>query len=269
MFEFHTDKDRYFAMQAQNARDYVLPFIEAYCPLVAGMRVLEIGCAEAGVLKAFTDRGCEAVGVELEESRLELARNYLRAELEKGQIRFISRDIYKIDAQADLNGRFDIIVLKDVIEHIHGQEKLIAWMKQLLNPGGMVFFGFPPWQMPFGGHQQLMSNRWLSKLPYFHLLPMGMYKAILRWGKQDVDGFAEIKETGISIERFERAVSAGGYRVVNRLHYLVNPIYTYKFGWKPRKQWRLISAIPYLRNFFTTCVYYLIVVEGEKQPGSN
>jgi cyclopropane fatty-acyl-phospholipid synthase-like methyltransferase len=78
MFEFHTDKNRYFGMQAENARQYVVPFIEKYKPLQPGMRVLEIGCAEAGVLKAFTEKGCIAVGVELDEVRLVFAREFMK-----------------------------------------------------------------------------------------------------------------------------------------------------------------------------------------------
>lgn len=245
-------------MQADNARQYVVPFVETYKPITPGMRVLEIGCAEAGVLKAFIEKGCTAVGVELEESRLQLAREFMQDALQKGLINFVSKDIYKVDIETELRGKFDIIVLKDVIEHIHDQKKLIGWMKSFLNPGGVIFFGFPPWQMPFGGHQQLMSNKLLSKLPYYHLLPMPVYKWILKMGRQDVNGFAEIKETGISIERFEKIVKDTGYKVVNKTHYLVNPIYTYKFGWKPKKQLGLIGAIPWVRNFFTTCVYYLI-----------
>ncbi len=258
MFEFHTDKPRYFNMQADNARQYVVPFIEKYKKIIPGMRVLEIGCAEAGVLKAFIEKGCIAVGVELEESRLELAREFMKEELNKGLISFVSKDIYKVDIETELNGKFDIIVLKDVIEHIHDQKKLIAWMKSFLHPGGVIFFGFPPWQMPFGGHQQLMTKKWLAKTPYYHLLPMGLYKWILKKGRQDVDAFAEIKETGISIERFEKISEETGYKVVNKTHYFINPIYTYKFGWKPKKQLGVISAIPWVRNFFTTCVYYLI-----------
>lgn len=258
MFEFHTDKQRYFQMQADNARQYVVPFVEQYKPITAGMRVLEIGCAEAGVLKAFIEKGCVAVGVELEESRLVLAREFMKDELQKGVISFVSKDIYKVDIDKELHGKFDIIVLKDVIEHIHDQKKLIAWMKSFLKENGVIFFGFPPWQMPFGGHQQLMSKKWMSAMPYYHLLPMGLYKWILKQGKQDVAAFAEIKETGISIERFERTANETGYKIVNKLHYLINPIYTYKFGWKPKKQLGLISSIPWVRNFFTTCVYYLI-----------
>ncbi len=261
MYEFHTDKPRYFNMQADNARQYVVPFVEQYKPITPGMRVLEIGCAEAGVLKAFIEKGCVAVGVELEESRLALAREFMKEELAKGLISFVSKDIYKVDIETELKGKFDIIVLKDVIEHIHDQKKLIAWMKSFLNPGGVIFFGFPPWQMPFGGHQQLMSKKLLAKMPYYHLLPMGIYKWILKQGKQDVASFVEIKETGISIERFERIVKETGYKVANKTHYFLNPIYTYKFGWKPLKQLGVISAIPWARNFLTTCVYYLITPE--------
>jgi SAM-dependent methyltransferase len=260
MFEFHTDKIRYFNMQAQNARAYIVPFIEKYKPIITGTRVLEIGCAEAGVLKAFTEKGCITVGVELDEPRLILAREFMKAEMEQHKISFISKDIYKVDIENELNGKFDIVILKDVIEHIHNQEKLIAWMKNLLLPNGVIFFGFPPWQMPFGGHQQIMSNKFLSKLPYFHLLPMPMYKSILKLFKQDVAAFEEIKDTGISIERFEKIVHATGYNVVNKVHYFLNPIYTFKFGIKPKHQLSIVSALPYVRNYVTTCVYYLIAV---------
>ncbi|MBP6023187.1 class I SAM-dependent methyltransferase [Ferruginibacter sp.] len=258
MFEFHGDRKRYFDIQVENTRKYVIPFIEQYKPVIPGARILEIGCGEAGVLKAFTEKGCIGVGVELEEGRLVNAREWMQEEMAAGKISFVSKDIYKVDVQAELNGKFDIIILKDVIEHIHDQPKLIAWMKSFLNEAGVIFFGFPPWQMPFGGHQQVMRGRLLSKLPYFHLLPFGLYEGILKLGKENVAEFAEIKETRISIEKFERIVKETGYKTVNKTHYLINPIYEYKFGWKPRKQIGVISKIRYIRNYFTTCVYYLI-----------
>ena len=258
MFEFHGDRKRYFEIQVENTSKYVIPFIENNKTITAGTRVLEIGCGEAGVLKAFTDKGCVGVGVELDEPRLVMARAWMQEELNTQKISFISKDIYKVNVEKDLQGKFDIIILKDVIEHIHDQPKLIAWMKSFLNKDGVIFFGFPPWQMPFGGHQQIMKGKLLSKLPWFHLLPAVMYKAILKSGKENVDEMMEIKETGISIERFEKIVESTGYAVVNKTHYLINPIYEYKFGWKPKKQNGFIKSIPWVRNFFTTCVYYLI-----------
>jgi SAM-dependent methyltransferase len=258
MYEFHGDKRRYFEMQVENTRSHVIPFIEKYKPIKGGEHVLEIGCGEAGVLKAFIDKGCTGVGVELEESRLVYAREWLANELRDNKVSFISKDIYKVDVQQEFGGGFDIIVLKDVIEHIHDQKKLIAWMKEFLNPGGTIFFGFPPWQMPFGGHQQLFGNKILSKIPYTHLLPSPVYKSILKNFKEDVAAFMEVKETGISIERFEKIVGETGFKVVNKLHYFINPIYEYKFNVKAKVQSPLISHIKYIRNFFTTCVYYLI-----------
>jgi SAM-dependent methyltransferase len=257
MFEFHADRKRYFDIQVDNTTKYVLPFIEQKFVIKQGSRVLEIGCGEAGVLRAFTDRGCVGVGVEFDEIRLVYAREWLATEIQQQKISFLSKDIYKVTPE-ELNGRFDIIVLKDVIEHIHDQIKIITRMKEFLTPGGVIFFGFPPWQMPFGGHQQINKGKFLSKLPYYHLLPGFIYKAILKLGKEDVEEMMEIKETGISIERFEKITNATGYTILNKTHYLINPIYEYKFGLKPRIQSKLISSIPWVRNFFTTCVYYLI-----------
>lgn len=257
MFEFHADRNRYFEIQLLNARQHVIPFVERFLPIRPGMRVLEIGCGEGGVLKAFLERGCMGVGVELDPSRVEDAGRFLNAELEAGSLRILSKDIYQVDVDADFQGPFDLILLKDVIEHIHDQSRLIGWMKQYLKPQGAVFFGFPPWQMPFGGHQQICRSR-LSRLPYIHLLPRGLYRFLLRWKKEPVEDLLEIRDTRISIERFERICAEQGYRIPLSEHYLLNPIYAWKFGWKARRQLSLIRALPYFRNYLTTCVYYLI-----------
>ncbi len=260
MFEFHADRKKYFEIQVLNAAQYVVPFIEEKFPLLQGMRVLEIGCGEGGVLKAFSEKGCVGVGVEFDTVRIENAGEYLKNEISDGRIRFVTKDIYRVDIEKDLGGLFDIIVLKDVIEHIHDQSRLIAWMKGLLTRNGIVFFGFPPWQMPFGGHQQVCRSR-VSRLPYLHLLPKGIYKWILRKKKENVAEMMEIRETGISIEKFERICRKTGYKTLHRRFYFMNPIYKWKFGWKPRRQAGLVSAIPYIRNFFTSCVYYVIQPE--------
>lgn len=258
MFEFHADTKRYFEMQQLNAEKYVLPFIEQKFPIQPGYRVLEIGCGEAGVLLPFLKKQCIAVGVELHASRLIMANEMLKDYVAAGKIRFVAKDIYEVDIEKELGGKFDIIILKDVIEHIHNQPKLIATMKSFLNPNGCIFFGFPPWQMPFGGHQQMNSNKWLSKLPYYHLLPKRMYKWILKKYNGPVEELLEIKDTGISIERFEKIAQQKKYTIINKTHFLINPIYQYKFGWKPRKQFWLIRHLPCIRNYLTTCVYYLI-----------
>ena len=209
MFDFHKDRKRYFEIQVLNTEEYVIPFIEEKFSIKNGMRVLEIGCGEGGVLKAFLNKGCKGVGVEFDESRIENAKLFMPDEVASGKIRFVTKDIYKVDAEKDLDGIFDIIVLKDVIEHIHDQPRLVGWMKNFLKPGGIIFFGFPPWYMPFGGHQQMCNSK-LAKMPYIHLLPRGIYRWLLKKKKEPVEAFMEIRDTGISIERFEKICKKEG-----------------------------------------------------------
>lgn len=260
MYDFHKDKSKYFKWQYQIAKEYVIPFVESDKELTPKSRILEIGCAEAGVLMAFVEEGYECVGIELSESRANRARQFLKDSIETGQTQILSSNIYDIDPEAS-GFKFDLIILKDVIEHIFDQEKFMHHLKKFLTPGGRVFFGFPPWQMPFGGHQQIADSKVLSKLPYFHLLPTPIYKGILKVAKESDSQYKElleIKETGISIERFERHVKDTGFEITASTHFLTNPIYKLKFGLKPREQFGLVTKLPYLRNFMTTAVYYLI-----------
>lgn len=257
----HLDPNVRFAQQVDNARAYVLPFINNAMPVQKEMSLLDIGCGDGGVLLPFLEMGCKATGIELDVEKSNHARNFLAEFIRTGQAEIINLNIYEEAALQDYREKFDIIILKDVIEHIPDQSRFIPYMKQFLKPGGVVYFGFPPWQMPHGGHQQVCRNRFLSVLPYFHLLPASLYTSILRIGGEyetTIKELLEIKSTGISIERFEKLALVGGYSIVASTHYLINPIYRFKFGWQPREQFTWLRKIPVLRNFFTTCVYYLI-----------
>lgn len=261
VYDFHLDKKVYFDMQYQNAKEYIVPFINKNKKIEKGMHVLEIGCGEGGVMKAFTEIGCNCLGIELVESRIEWGKKFMHEELQNGFINFISRDIYQIDTTKDIGYKFDIIVLKDTIEHIPNQAKLIQWLHEFLNPEGVIFFGFPPWAMPFGGHQQICEKKLTSKMPYYHILPEFLYKGILKmFGERQttIGELMEVKSTGISINRFQRIVKKTGFSILDKQLYFINPIYKYKFNIKPKLQNRIIRNIPYLRDFFITTAYYLI-----------
>lgn len=257
----HKDDTVRYEQQVDNSRSYVLPFIEKTKKLGAGVNVLEIGCGEGGVLVPFMERDCYCVGVDLNPLRIDLANEFLKKEVALGRMVFLYKNVYDADFFEHYKGFFDIIILKDAIEHIPDQEKFIPYIKQLLKTDGQIFFGFPPWYMPFGGHQQICNKKLLSVLPYYHILPKSIYRGLLKMGGEDegnIRELMEIKDTQISIERFERIIKASGLKVLNKQHYLINPIYKYKFGLKPRKQLGLLTHIPYVRDFITTCVYYTV-----------
>lgn len=258
MHDFHVDRQWYFEMQTLNAEKYVIPFIEETRKIDANSYVLEVGCGEGGVLLAFIKRGCYGVGVDLDSHRIDLAKVNLANDIQDKRAEFHSKDIYSPEFEEEFRNKFDLIILKDVIEHIPNQENIMLHFKKYLKDGGAIYFGFPPFNMPFGGHQQVAKSKLFSKLPYTHLLPMSLYKLLMRMLGVPVEPFVEVKETGISTMRFENICKNLNYTIENRVFYALNPIYEYKFGWKPIKQISFIAKLPFLRDFFTTCAYYLI-----------
>lgn len=262
-FAFHQDTDRYFKIQTEVTDKFVIPFIFDHCPDIKWeeMNVLEVGCGEAGVLMAFLQKGARGVGIELTKMRAEKAMSYLHEFVKNERVEIINANIYANQICEKFAKAFDLIVLKDVIEHIPDQQRLLNTLRTFLKDNGKMFFAFPPWQMPFGGHQQICKSKILSTLPYIHLLPKKLYKALMAlFGEHEgiVNEMLELKETGISIEQFEKLAQRANLSIAAKRHYLINPIYKWKFGLQPKEQFRIISAVPYARNFLTTGVYYIL-----------
>lgn len=257
----HKDEKIRFQQQVENASEYVIPFIEQTIAISSEINVLDIGCGDGGVMLPFLEKGCHVTGIELDQSKAAHAKEFLSPFIQSGKAEIINMNIYDEAALTSYENRFDLILLKDVIEHIPDQRKFIPYLKKFLKPGGRVYFGFPPWYMPHGGHQQVCQNKFLAALPYYHLLPTTLYAFVLKmFGEPEttIKELLEIKTTGISIERFESLVKDSAYTIEERTLYLINPIYRFKFGWKPAVQWKWLGSIPFVRNFFTTCAYYLI-----------
>jgi len=253
----HKNRKQYFQEQAYTTEKYVIPFINDHFKVEKGTDILEIGCGEGGNLLPFLEIGCNVVGVDLSKPQLDNAAVYFEDHSNNSNLKLICKDIYDIK---DEIGKFDVIIMRDVIEHIPNQERFMGYVKKFLKPNGVFFLGFPPWQMPFGGHQQTLKS-FLSKTPYFHLLPNPLYKGLMSKMKESekvIEGKMFIKETGISIERFKRIVKDEQYNVLKEVHYLINPNYEIKFKLKPTKQLPVVDKIPYIRNFITTCCYFLL-----------
>ncbi len=268
MQERHRNRRLYFEEQAYTTEKYVIPFIEkwggtAVSEQSAALRVLEIGCGEGGNLKPFLDKGCECTGVDLNGPQIERAREFFAGHPYEDRLTLLHADIYDVSPDEH---QYDIIMLRDVIEHIHNQERLMHILPRFLKPHGVMFFAFPPWMMPFGGHQQICRSR-LSKVPYIHLLPRSWYGRLLhRFGESDkcIEELQEIKETGITIERWERILRTEKLPILRRELYFINPNYEVKFGLRPRRSLPVLRSIPYVRDYYITAAYYLLG-DGRKE----
>lgn len=255
MFDFHSDKNRYFEIQYWVTKEYIIPYLD----LKKSSKILEIGCAEAGVLKAFLENGHHCTGIELSSARAELASQFLSEDIIKGKAQIINKNIY--DIEVNENFKFDVVVLKDVIEHIPDHNSFLLKLKDLLLEDGKVFFAYPPWWMPFGGHQQICRSKILSKTPWFHLLPLKIYVGILKlFGepKNVIDELKDIKSTCLISDDLHKILRKQQYHVIKETYWLTNPIYVKKFGFRPLKS---ILNIPYLRNIYCTAHYILFKPE--------
>ena len=153
-----------------------------------------------------------------------------------------------------------------MIEHIEPDFKheFMSNIKPFLRKGGVVFMGFPAWQNPFGGHQQI-TRGFASKLPFIHLLPNFMYKGLLKMSgvpQNAIDELMSIKRSKMPVEKFEQLAHRCGYAIKNRSLWFINPHYRQKFGLRPRRVWKWASHIPYFRNFYTTSALYILMIEN-------
>lgn len=250
------NRRQYFDELATTSEKYFLPYINKYHAIKAGMNVLEIGCGDGGNLLPFARLGCNVVGVDMAEKRIQDASLFFKENGAEG--RFISSDVFLLK---ELEYSFDLIICHDVIEHILNKGEFVLKCQSLLKAGGVIFMSFPAWQMPFGGHQQICHSKILSHLPFIHLLPASLYKTLLKLGGEDngcISELMDIKKTRCPIELFEKTIFSKGFKLIDRTFYFINPHYEIKFHLKPRKLCSVLGRIPYLRNYVTTSSFYLL-----------
>jgi 2-polyprenyl-3-methyl-5-hydroxy-6-metoxy-1,4-benzoquinol methylase len=138
----HRDPQRYFNEQSLSTERYIIPFIQSVKEINESLKVLEIGCGEAGNLKPFLELGCICTGVDYSVSKIEKAKEYYSDLSYKEKLTLISDDIYNTN---EFDSQFDLVIVRDVIEHIHDQDKFLGLIKKIMAPNAVVFFAFPPW----------------------------------------------------------------------------------------------------------------------------
>lgn len=261
MQERHQNRTLYFHELAQTSRNYYIPYITKFKQLGKNCRILEVGCGDGGNLLPFAQDGCYTMGVDIDEGRIADAKRFFESCGAKGD--FIASDVFLME---ELQGTFDIIICHDVIEHISDKHRFLSLLTQFLASDGIIFMSFPAWQMPFGGHQQICRSRVVSHLPFVHLLPSTIYRLLLNTFGEDeacIKELLSIRETRCPIELFEQTLkSVGTLTISDRTLWLVNPHYETKFGLHPQRLPKWLSALPNVRNLFTTSCFYMLSVDN-------
>ena len=111
-------------------------FIKELLGNLKGKSFLDYGCGGGIFLLYGAKEGASiTVGVEAEERVMETAEYFMEKEGVKDKCKFISSE--NITSLPDEN-KFDVILMKDVIEHVKEDDILLKKAVKLLNPEGFI-----------------------------------------------------------------------------------------------------------------------------------
>lgn len=127
-----------FVPVAQTVRNQIMRaraknFLTLVPPGVRKPRILDVGCAEGRLLKAFLEKGCECVGVE-------------HPAYPKERFLFPDRITYLRGSLCDLELRkasFDLIFLWHVLEHLEQPDLQMKRLLEVLRPEGSIILAVP------------------------------------------------------------------------------------------------------------------------------
>lgn len=113
-------------------------------------RVLDVGCGQGWLLRAFRQAGWEVRGTEMSDGAARYPREVLGLPVDVGSLEDLALPA----------GHFDAVTLWHVLEHIPDPRVLLAAIHRVLRPGGALLVGVPN----FGGWEaRLTRDKW------FHL----------------------------------------------------------------------------------------------------
>ena len=97
-------------------------------------RMLEIGCSYGDMLSRFAAQGWDVEGVEVDARATAHARAVFGLTVHHGSLG---------DVRSSLSGRYDLITMFHVIEHITGVHRLADTLATLVAPGGVLLIRTP------------------------------------------------------------------------------------------------------------------------------
>ena len=102
--------------------------------ILKGLDVLDLGCGGGLVCEPLAKLGAKVTGIDFIKKNIETARQH--AKISKLNITYINQDLSSIK----LNKHYDIILMLEVIEHIHNWENVVTKIIKYLKPNGKIIF---------------------------------------------------------------------------------------------------------------------------------
>lgn len=136
------DLQRYWAIAERDigiqnpVTDRKLRLLDAYCDVRDGLRVLDIGCGKAWLLRQWAERfAIEGVGVDINPHFLEAARRETPA---RGRLEFVEQEAAAFQPAQD---SYDVVMCLGATFALGGFVEAMDWMTTVVRPGGTVVIG--------------------------------------------------------------------------------------------------------------------------------
>ena len=244
--------DRYFDYQRAVAERCVLPWLRPHVR-VDGAAVCDLGCHHGGMLDAFRAAGA-ASGLGVEPNEALVRESPFHAD---------ERFRLEVSDAQSARGRFYLVVLHDVLEHVGDVDGVLRAARGLLAERGRLFVSFPPYGSPFGGHQFYAAGS-ARAVPYLHLLPGPLFFRLARpadtpymRSADALEDMRSVRRTRLTLARAEAAFAAAGMAEVARELFLVRPEHTVRYGLRTRAAGAL-GRVRGLRELAVSGAYYLL-----------
>ena len=103
---------------------------------VAGQTVLDIGCGGGILSEALAQRGAQVTGVDMNPTALTIAAVHST----QGRLTIDYRQSTAEQLAIERPRQFDIVACMEVLEHVPSPQSIVRACKDLVKPGGHVFF---------------------------------------------------------------------------------------------------------------------------------
>ena len=252
--DFQNWSDYYREYQLRLAKDYYIPLLEEWDFSVTRKKILDIGCGDGGFTSAFTDSANSCSGIEIKSFDWSKISN----------VNFLVQDITKSNAVENIGNEFDLIILRDVIEHIplENKQMFLDSLSKFEHSETKILITYPPFYSPFGLHQQTFLKSKLSKIPFLSWAPSILLQPLLRLVKENetaIENIKYIRDCRMTISNFEKLIKQSNFVIEQNKFYFTRPSHEIRYGWKTRIS--PFGSIPLLREILVLGTVYLLSAE--------